>query len=704
MTKLDNHAKSNLVPLHDLLNNAVSNTAATNKSATFFKQEPHNLVSLSSSTPNDDASSPNRFSYKSEMEVTTPPNTNGNDELTHSAISPISEDNSPTSNTTKLNNLNVISPASYITQNNLVKVTEDHPMTAAATNVVTPKTTTIPTAIASTSSSIEDTATTSTITSSTISVSKYNQTNNHHNLPSPTCSQTGSNKNDHISDSGSSTPTSSSGINNNDIEPLILVCKWDHCNKQFSQPELLYHHLCQDHVGRKSQRNLQLDCHWDNCQTKTEKRDHITSHIRVHIPLKPFSCSSCSKKFKRPQDLKKHLKIHLESGTITKRKRGPKVGSKRVNKQSPSTNVSSSSVTSTIEQRSRSLPSTAMTSLPHLNNGFRKFITNDIQSYQPVLTNRLDNQLQMVMGQTMNGIPTTIQDPRLYRTVEIKNSNNASTFPQERVSPSAVMDSLPPQVATNAAGFFSDLSNSMVSNATMYQHRSIPLQSQPTPILNGYAQLPPLNGTSYPQATVLEVPLTAGNTNNKMTILPSMSDVQGLQPRYQQIATDSWGRAAAGSNTNVISSYPLIPGMVHHQPTQPSMNIGSPSIAASNTTTSTGAAATSLPYALPNGLVVNAIPMNGSTLNMVENRYSSIQRSTGHDDELDDDEEHDEETFEEKLEFVNIIRDYLMCTLLEDEYDEETDDIDDSIEEVINNKFWNNSNNDLISKYPTVAV
>ena len=121
-----------------------------------------------------------------------------------------------------------------------------------------------------------------------------------------------------------------------DTPKETLICKWSHCYREFQQAELLYHHLCQEHVGRKSQKNLQLKCQWDNCTSKTEKRDHMTSHLRVHVPLKPFACSTCSKRFKRPQDLKKHLKIHLSDLGIDapKKKRGPKVGSKRVNSKS----------------------------------------------------------------------------------------------------------------------------------------------------------------------------------------------------------------------------------------------------------------------------------------------------------------------------------------------------------------------------------
>ncbi|RHZ83628.1 hypothetical protein Glove_89g95 [Diversispora epigaea] len=89
-----------------------------------------------------------------------------------------------------------------------------------------------------------------------------------------------------------------------------LICLWDHCGHSFDDPELLYNHLANDHVGRKSTGNLCLDCHWDRCETQTTKRDHITSHLRVHVPLKPHICESCKKAFKRPQDLKKHEKIH----------------------------------------------------------------------------------------------------------------------------------------------------------------------------------------------------------------------------------------------------------------------------------------------------------------------------------------------------------------------------------------------------------
>ncbi|EKM61402.1 uncharacterized protein PHACADRAFT_82703, partial [Phanerochaete carnosa HHB-10118-sp] len=87
-------------------------------------------------------------------------------------------------------------------------------------------------------------------------------------------------------------------------------CLWVDCDKVWSDPETLYNHLCNDHIGRKSTGNLCLTCKWKDCNTTCAKRDHITSHLRVHTPLKPHVCEVCNKPFKRPQDLKKHEKIH----------------------------------------------------------------------------------------------------------------------------------------------------------------------------------------------------------------------------------------------------------------------------------------------------------------------------------------------------------------------------------------------------------
>lgn len=92
-----------------------------------------------------------------------------------------------------------------------------------------------------------------------------------------------------------------------------LACRWTGCDKVCENAEMLYRHLCDDHVGRISKNNLCLTCSWDKCGASYGKRDHITSHIRIHTPLKPFSCTICGKSFKRSQDLKKHGRTH---GTV----------------------------------------------------------------------------------------------------------------------------------------------------------------------------------------------------------------------------------------------------------------------------------------------------------------------------------------------------------------------------------------------------
>lgn len=57
-------------------------------------------------------------------------------------------------------------------------------------------------------------------------------------------------------------------------------CLWADCTLSFVDPETLYNHLCNEHIGRKSTNNLCLTCKWKDCGTTCAKRDHITSHLR----------------------------------------------------------------------------------------------------------------------------------------------------------------------------------------------------------------------------------------------------------------------------------------------------------------------------------------------------------------------------------------------------------------------------------------
>ncbi|TVY73626.1 pH-response transcription factor, partial [Lachnellula suecica] len=95
-----------------------------------------------------------------------------------------------------------------------------------------------------------------------------------------------------------------------------LSCQWEKCSERCTSAESLFDHICEKHVGRKSTNNLNLTCGWNSCRTTTVKRDHITSHIRVHVPLKPHKCDFCGKAFKRPQDLKKHVKTHADDSVL----------------------------------------------------------------------------------------------------------------------------------------------------------------------------------------------------------------------------------------------------------------------------------------------------------------------------------------------------------------------------------------------------
>ncbi|PSS29637.1 hypothetical protein PHLCEN_2v2785 [Hermanssonia centrifuga] len=112
----------------------------------------------------------------------------------------------------------------------------------------------------------------------------------------------------HIREQSDPDQTPPAKVNDDSSHP----CLWVDCEQVMSDPETLYNHLCNDHIGRKSTGNLCLTCKWKDCGTTCAKRDHITSHLRVHTPLKPHICDICKKPFKRPQDLKKHEKIHTE--------------------------------------------------------------------------------------------------------------------------------------------------------------------------------------------------------------------------------------------------------------------------------------------------------------------------------------------------------------------------------------------------------
>lgn len=118
------------------------------------------------------------------------------------------------------------------------------------------------------------------------------------------------------------------GRDNSDSGNNPVPCLWLNCHMVFDHAKVLYLHICKDHVGKKRPLEHEYHCLWINCKHPiTLKRDHLISHIMVHVPLKSFSCDTCDKKFKRSHDVKKHAKTHIKS------KLKDKKGSHKVLKQ-----------------------------------------------------------------------------------------------------------------------------------------------------------------------------------------------------------------------------------------------------------------------------------------------------------------------------------------------------------------------------------
>ncbi|KAJ3149435.1 hypothetical protein HDU89_003799 [Geranomyces variabilis] len=116
-------------------------------------------------------------------------------------------------------------------------------------------------------------------------------------------------------------PPASLGVSSASLGPStapnsspLLHCLWtvpQPCTASFHDAEDLYLHITDKHIGRRQTNNLSLVCAWDACALPPfNKRDHVTSHVRIHVPLKPYVCPICGRAFKRPQDRKKHDKLH----------------------------------------------------------------------------------------------------------------------------------------------------------------------------------------------------------------------------------------------------------------------------------------------------------------------------------------------------------------------------------------------------------
>jgi hypothetical protein len=70
-----------------------------------------------------------------------------------------------------------------------------------------------------------------------------------------------------------------------------IRCQWRHCKLEFVDPAMLMHHVSEEHIGRRALGHLSLRCEWADCHVVARKRDHIISHVRLHIPYWPLTCS-----------------------------------------------------------------------------------------------------------------------------------------------------------------------------------------------------------------------------------------------------------------------------------------------------------------------------------------------------------------------------------------------------------------------------
>lgn len=94
------------------------------------------------------------------------------------------------------------------------------------------------------------------------------------------------------------------------LQDSAFLCRWSNpaCTMAFDSIESLFCHISDFHIGRKRTSNLTLTCRWDNCETEFGKRDHIISHVKTHVPIRPYPCQHCGRRFKRKTDLSKHFK------------------------------------------------------------------------------------------------------------------------------------------------------------------------------------------------------------------------------------------------------------------------------------------------------------------------------------------------------------------------------------------------------------
>jgi len=350
---------------------------------------------------------------------------------------------------------------------------------------------------------------------------------------------------------------------------VVYKCLWTPpdkppCNRQFTDPEKLYNHLCDDHVGRKANNNLCLTCYWNNCNYTKKKRDHVTSHIRKHIEFKPHICQTCYRAFKRPQDLKKHLAIHEDEKTRNEMKQkklererqrkaenasnGNKA--KADDKSNTTSSNTTSSNTTTTSTNNIPTPSTLSTS----STDSKKIISNDSNSnnnnskktYKPLTpttsplsdsTNKLKNENIKVESKkrTLDSLNNLMDDIQNKRIKPVYNNEIKSLLNDISIND---IDNFQIEKIDETIDFLKDLNNQINMTTTSNS-------SMISPICN-YSPI-----SNQEEIIVTTVPSTNYYTNVPPSTVNAGNTIQ--QPifkNYEQIYDDVIAFNETNSNSN----------------------------------------------------------------------------------------------------------------------------------------------------------
>ena len=109
--------------------------------------------------------------------------------------------------------------------------------------------------------------------------------------------------------------SSDSSLDAAQFDSTQYQCRWESCRSLFGRAGQLNVHICNAHIGKRSDSNICLTCKWKDCGKSFEKRDDITKHCRItHVSrsvlqIEPHVCEVCGR---LPQHLPR-VNMHTSS-------------------------------------------------------------------------------------------------------------------------------------------------------------------------------------------------------------------------------------------------------------------------------------------------------------------------------------------------------------------------------------------------------